>query len=63
MDHLHALEKPSLTNPNVVVGFSGWANAGDISTGPISYLNTRLQAVKYAEIKPDIFYDFRFGIG
>ena len=58
MENLHILEKPSLSNPRVVAGFSGWANAGEISTGPVGYLKTQLRAVKYAEIQSNLFYDF-----
>ncbi|MFQ5873325.1 MAG: PAC2 family protein [Dehalococcoidia bacterium] len=58
MEILRILETPSLRSPHVVAGFSGWANAGEVSTGTVSYLRAKLKAVKYAELEPDPFYDF-----
>ncbi len=58
MDSLQFLEMPDLRSPSVVVGFSGWANAGEISSGTVGYLRKRLKAVKYAAIDPELFYDF-----
>ncbi|MFQ5933378.1 MAG: PAC2 family protein [Dehalococcoidia bacterium] len=58
MENLRFLEMPTLKSPNVAVGFSGWANAGEVSSGAISYLISKLRAVKYAELEPDPFYDF-----
>ena len=58
METLRILKKPVLKSPHVVAGFSGWANAGEVSTGVISYLKGKLNPVKYAEMEPDLFYDF-----
>ncbi|MCH9035872.1 MAG: PAC2 family protein [Chloroflexi bacterium] len=58
MSNLHILKIPKLRNPRVVAGFSGWANAGEVSTGIVSYLKSKLKPVKYAELDPDPFYDF-----
>ena len=58
MSYLRMLEKPDLRTPHVVVGFSGWANAGEVSSGTVSYLRSNLNTVKFAELEPDPFYDF-----
>lgn len=43
-----------------MMGFSGWMDGGDVSTGTISVLTEKLDAEKIAEIKPDGFYLYSF---
>jgi proteasome assembly chaperone (PAC2) family protein len=43
--------QPELLSPYVVVGFSGWLNAGEVSTGSIDYLCRKLNARKFAHIE------------
>ncbi|MBU2547778.1 MAG: PAC2 family protein, partial [Proteobacteria bacterium] len=49
---------PSLRRPVLIMGFSGWPNAGEISTGTIGYLLERLEAAPLATIDPDEFIDY-----
>ncbi|MGD9109952.1 MAG: PAC2 family protein, partial [Phycisphaerales bacterium] len=46
--------------PRVLLGFSGWMDGGDVSTGTINLLIEKLGAEKIAEIKPDSFYLYSF---
>jgi proteasome assembly chaperone (PAC2) family protein len=50
-------EKPPLRQPDLIIGFEGWANAGEASIGVISYLRKRLRVKKFAEIDPTNFYN------
>ena len=43
--------QPELLSPYVVVGFRGWLNAGEVSTGSIDYLCRKLHARKFAHIE------------
>ncbi len=58
MGSLIIQEKPSLKAARMVVGFSGWMNGGDVSTGTVEYLKSKLKANKFAEIDPGEFYIF-----
>ena len=58
MEDLIIYHLPELNRPYLVAGFAGWANAAEVSTGAVSYLKDKLAAEKFAEIKPDDFYDF-----
>ena len=51
-------ERPSLEAPRMIIGFSGWMDGGDVSTGTIEYLKNKLKANKFAEINPGEFYIF-----
>lgn len=51
-------EKPSLKAARMIIGFSGWMNGGDASTGTVEYLRNKLKANKFAEIDPGEFYIF-----
>jgi proteasome assembly chaperone (PAC2) family protein len=42
----------------MVLGFSGWMNGGNVSTGAIKYLKRKLRAKKFAQIDPKNFYVF-----
>ena len=58
MSNLIFLETPELRKPKVLAGFSGWANAGEVSSGAVAYLKGKLNPTKFAELDPDPFYDF-----
>jgi len=60
MENLRIYSKPKLKNPRLVIGFSGWMDGGDVSTGTIQYLSFKLQAKKFAEIDAQKFYLFNF---
>jgi proteasome assembly chaperone (PAC2) family protein len=58
MEDVVLSHRPELRSPYLVAGFAGWPNAGEVSTGTISYLKEKLRAKKFGEIKPHAFYDF-----
>jgi len=60
MESLRIYSKPKLKNSRMVIGFSGWMDGGDVSTGTIEYLSFKLQAKKFAEIDAQKFYLFNF---
>jgi proteasome assembly chaperone (PAC2) family protein len=51
-------ENPQLNHPYLVAGFSGWPDAGGVSTGVVGYLKNKLPLRKFGEIQPEDFYDF-----
>lgn len=53
-------EKPELTNPRLVMGFNGWMDGGEVSTGTVQCLIDKLGARKFAEIDPEGFYIYNF---
>jgi proteasome assembly chaperone (PAC2) family protein len=59
-EKLKICETPKLTEPRLVMGFSGWMDGGEISTGTIKYLTEKLDAKKLAEINPEGFYIYNF---
>jgi len=58
--HLIIHERPSLIKPRLIMGFSGWMDGGDVSTGTIEFLVENLRARVLAEINPDMFYIYNF---
>jgi len=58
MENLRILAHPTLQEPVAILGFGGWANAGDVSTSTLSYLIQALDAQPLAELDPDPYYDF-----
>jgi proteasome assembly chaperone (PAC2) family protein len=59
-DKLKIYERPNFHNPRLLLGFSGWMNGGDVSTGTIRCLIDKLNAKKFAEIIPEGFYIYNF---
>ncbi len=59
-DKLKIYEKPELRQPKLLVGFSGWMDGGEVSTGTVRYLIDRLDAEKFAEVDPEGFYIYSF---
>ena len=57
--HLVLQNQPELLSPYVVIGFSGWLNAGAVSTGSIDYLRRKLRARKFAQIDSGNFYIYQ----
>ncbi|MGB2821918.1 MAG: PAC2 family protein [Phycisphaerae bacterium] len=55
---IHA--RPQLKDTRMILGLSGWMDGGDVSTGTIESLVTRLQADSLAEIQPEDFYLYSF---
>lgn len=58
MDAIKELCQPNLNGPVAVIGFKGWGNAGDVSSGVISFLRQALDAHPLAELDIDPFMDF-----
>jgi len=55
-DGLIFQEMPDLVNPYILIGLSGWLNAGEIATGCIDFLRRKLNARKFAHIDPRHFH-------
>jgi len=59
-DKLNIYEKPNFTSPRLLLGFSGWMDGGEVSTGTVKCLMEKLDARKFAEIDPEGFYIYSF---
>jgi proteasome assembly chaperone (PAC2) family protein len=59
-EKLRIHKRPKLNNARLLLGFSGWMNGGDVSTGTVKLLIKKLGAEKLAEIKPEGFYIHSF---
>jgi proteasome assembly chaperone (PAC2) family protein len=59
-DKLKMYKKPKLYNPRLIMGFSGWMDGGEVSTGTVKCLIDKLNAWKFAEIEPTGFYIYNF---
>jgi len=57
---LNIYKKPSLNNPRILLGLSGWMDGGKVSTGTIKHLIKKLDAQRFAEIEPEGFYIYNF---
>ncbi len=60
MDFLHIKEYPDISDGRLVVGFSGWMDGGEVSTGTAKYLVEKLGAREFAHIDPQPFYLYSF---
>jgi proteasome assembly chaperone (PAC2) family protein len=58
-NELVVCEKPVLSRPWLIAGYKGWIDAGDVSSGSVTFLNEKLGARRFAEIKSDGFHQFR----
>ncbi len=52
-------DQPDIVSPYILIGFSGWLNAGEVATGSVDYLRRRLNAHKFAHIEPRGFYIYQ----
>ncbi len=52
--------EPKLESTRLVLGFSGWMDGGEVSTGSVDYLIQKLETRKLAEIIPSDFYIYNF---
>jgi len=59
-DMLQLIGTPKVKSPRMVLGFSGWMDGGEVSTGTVVYLVNQLRAVRFAEILPSDFYIYNF---
>jgi len=59
-DKLQIYERPSLKEPRLILGFSGWMDGGEVSSGTVQGLINKLNAKYFAEIEPEGFYISNF---
>ncbi len=59
-EKLKIYKRPTLQKPRLLIGFSGWMDGGDVSTGTVQCLTEKLDAEKIAEIDPNGFYIYSF---
>ena len=59
-DKLKIYKKPKLNKSRLLLGFTGWMDGGDVSTGTVKCLIDKLKAQKLAEIEPKGFYIYSF---
>ncbi len=59
-DRLNIKAYPEIDGARMVLGFSGWMDGGDVSTGCVKYLSEKLGARPLAEIEPRGFYIYNF---
>jgi proteasome assembly chaperone (PAC2) family protein len=57
---LRIIEYPKLYEPRLLIGFSGWMNGGDVSTGTVKCILDKTGAGKIAEIESKGFYIYSF---
>jgi proteasome assembly chaperone (PAC2) family protein len=57
---LNIFETPKLKEPRLLIGFSGWMDGGDVSTGTVKCFIDKLGAQKFATINPEGFYIYNF---
>ncbi len=58
-ENLVWLDKPVITRPYMILAFQGWANAGEVPTSILWYMISRMEASLFAELKPDLFYNYQ----
>jgi len=49
---------PDLRQPDMVIALAGWSDAAKVATGTVLYLARTLDAVGFAQVAGDQFYDF-----
>ena len=59
-EQLSIYKSPALRNPRLLLGFSGWMDGGEVSTGTVRCLIDKLDAERFAEIEPNGFYIYSF---
>ncbi|MBN1972276.1 MAG: PAC2 family protein [Sedimentisphaerales bacterium] len=59
-EELRIIEYPKLCQPRLLMGFSGWMDGGEVSTGTVKCIIDKTGAHKIAEIKPKGFYIYNF---
>ena len=59
-DKLQIHRRAKLKDGQLLMGFSGWMDGGNISTGTVKFLVEQLDAQKLADIEPEGFYIYNF---
>lgn len=58
MEYAHVSRPQQLTRPILIGAFAGWNDAASAATWAIKFLINQWDAEPFAEIDPDVFYDF-----
>ena len=58
METIKIMAEPQLERPIAVIGFAGWANAGEIATSALKFLEQGLETRPLARFDPGPYYDF-----
>lgn len=58
-EHLRLNETIKFQKASMIIGLSGWANAGEVSTSSVRYLIDKLKAKRLGEIEPGRFYIYQ----
>ncbi len=59
-EKLKIYKRPNFKSPRLLLGFSGWMDGGDVSTGTVKCLIDKLGAQKFAEVEQEGFYLYSF---
>ena len=59
-DKLNINKRPKFNKSRLLLGFSGWMDGGEVSTGTVKSLVNKLNAKSFAEIEPRGFYIYSF---
>jgi proteasome assembly chaperone (PAC2) family protein len=59
-DKLRIYKRPQFSSPRLLMGFSGWMDGGEVSTGTLKYLREQLGAEEFARIEAEGFYIYNF---
>jgi proteasome assembly chaperone (PAC2) family protein len=57
---LSVIDQPTMSGGSMVLGFNGWMDGGDVSTGTVDWFTRKLGALPVAEISPEGFYLYSF---
>ena len=57
-DHVRWRGRPGRTGGVLLVAFEGWSDAGDAASTAVRYLTDQWELEPFADIDPEIFYDF-----
>ena len=58
MDHIHLSRAPTMERALLIAAFAGWNDAASAATWAARFLINQWAARPFAEIDPDIFFDF-----
>lgn len=58
MEHVQLTEVPDLENALLIGAFAGWNDAASAATWAVKFLINQWEASQFAEIDPEVFYDF-----
>lgn len=58
LPHLRWRNEPDVDRPVLLAAFAGWNDAGDAATTATTYMAEQWDAVAFADLDPEVFYDF-----